>query len=90
MMFVDGRFFITGTPGRRDWLANLRANSALVVHLHAQPPADVAAHAFEVIDEPTRLLVIGHVTAGWYRSQSTPDELLANAPMVEVMFGAAS
>ena len=26
MLDVDGRFFITGTPGRRDWLANLLAD----------------------------------------------------------------
>ena len=36
MLDVDGRFFITGTPGRRDWLANLGADPALVVHLKRQ------------------------------------------------------
>jgi len=33
MMHVDGRFFITGTPGPRDWMANLKADPRLVVHL---------------------------------------------------------
>jgi deazaflavin-dependent oxidoreductase (nitroreductase family) len=33
MLDIDGRFFITGTPGPRDWLANLRANPSLTVHL---------------------------------------------------------
>ena len=28
---VDGRFIITGTPGTRDWLANIRANPAVVI-----------------------------------------------------------
>jgi deazaflavin-dependent oxidoreductase (nitroreductase family) len=86
MMVVDQRFFITGTPGPRDWLANLRANSELVVHLNTTPPLDVAARATEVTDEPTRRLVIGHVSANWYRNQSSVDELLAKAPMVEVVF----
>ena len=29
MLDVDGRYFITGTPGRRDWLANLSADPKL-------------------------------------------------------------
>jgi hypothetical protein len=58
----------------------------LVVHLNTTPPLDVAARATEVTDEATRRLVIGHVGAAWYRSQSSVDELLANAPMVEVVF----
>jgi hypothetical protein len=36
MLDVDGRFFITGTPGRRDWLANVIAYPDLVVHLKRQ------------------------------------------------------
>ena len=30
---VDGRFIITGTPGRRDWVANLRADPRLTLHV---------------------------------------------------------
>ena len=60
MMDVDGRFFITGTPGRRDWLANLRANP--------------------------RRSVIEHLAATWYRGQTSVDDLVTNAPMVEIAF----
>ena len=38
MLDVDGRFFITGTPGPRDWLANLLADPSLVVHLKRRGP----------------------------------------------------
>jgi deazaflavin-dependent oxidoreductase (nitroreductase family) len=87
MMVVDDRFFITGTPGRRDWLANLRANGELVVHLK-DGRTDLPAHATEVTDEPARRLVLEHLTTRWYRGQSSIEDLIANAPMVEVRFDA--
>ena len=85
---VDGRFFITGTPGRRDWLANLRADPHLTVHLKQQAGVDLDATATEVADEPTRRAVIEHLSAHWYRGQTSVDDLVANAPMVEVDFTA--
>ncbi|MEY2404600.1 MAG: hypothetical protein QOD38_2151 [Acidimicrobiaceae bacterium] len=84
MLDVDGRFFITGTPGRRDWLANLRANAQLTVHLKSGESADLAARAVEVTDDATRRSVIEHLAATWYRGQAPVDDLVTNAPMVEV------
>jgi deazaflavin-dependent oxidoreductase (nitroreductase family) len=86
MMVVDDRFFITGTPGPRDWLANLRAHPEFVVHLKGSEPLDLDAVASEVVDEPTRRLVLEHLTTTWYRGQVPLDELVATAPMVEVSF----
>ena len=54
MLDIDGRFFITGTPGRRDWLANLMAEPRLTVHLKQLAHVDLSAHAHTVEDEPTR------------------------------------
>ena len=85
-MVIDDRFFITGTPGRRDWLANLQANPELVVHLKQSAQLELPAKAAEVKDEPTRRLVIEHLAASWYRGQTSIDDLVANAPMVEVTF----
>lgn len=84
MMDIDGRLFITGTPGRRDWLANLRANPAMTVHLKRHAQRDLQANAAEVTDTPTRQRVIQHLAAEWYRGQAPIDELVATAPMVEV------
>jgi deazaflavin-dependent oxidoreductase (nitroreductase family) len=84
MLAIDGRFFITGTPGRRDWLANLRAEPALVVHAAGE---DLPARATVVRDEATRRLVLEHVTARWYRGQTSVDDLIATAPMVEIHLG---
>ena len=89
MMAVEDRFFITGTPGRRDWLANLRANPALVVRLKRSAGLDLPARASEVKDERTRRRVIEHLAASWYRGQTSIDDLVEKAPMVEIMFDAA-
>jgi deazaflavin-dependent oxidoreductase (nitroreductase family) len=86
MLDVDGRFFITGTPGPRDWLANLVADPRLVVHLQRRAECDLPARAHRVDDDPTRRLVLEHLSAHWYRSQTPIDELVATAPMVEVIF----
>ena len=86
MLDVDGRYFITGTPGKRDWLANLSAEPRLTVHLKRHAHRDVPAHAEPVSDDATRRQVIEHLSARWYRGQTSTDELVAQAPMVEVTF----
>lgn len=86
MLDVDGRFFITGTPGRRDWLANVLDDPSVVVHLKRRARLDVDARAKPVTDLVTRRQVLEHLTARWYRSQSPLDDLVAAAPMVEVTF----
>jgi deazaflavin-dependent oxidoreductase (nitroreductase family) len=86
MLDVDGRCFITGTPGRRDWLANLRADPSLTVHLKRHAHLDLEAHATLVEDDSTRRRVLEHLSATWYRGQTPIDELVASAPMVEVTF----
>ena len=86
MLDVDGRYFITGTPGRRDWLANLLADPALTVHLKRRAGVDVSGRATPVRDDDTRRRVIEHLAATWYRSQTPVDDLVAQAPMVEVTF----
>jgi hypothetical protein len=83
---VDGRSFITGTPGPRAWLANLLADPALTVHLKQSVPADLPATARIVTDEATRRHVLSHPAASWYRSQVPLEQLVASAPMVELTF----
>lgn len=86
MLDVDGRFFITGTPGPRDWIANLRADPRLVIHLKRGAQRDLDARAEPVTDEVTRRRVLEHLSARWYLSQSALVDLVAAAPMVEVTF----
>ena len=86
MLDVDGRFFITGTPGRRDWLANLIDEPRLVVHLKRRADLDLPARAEVVTDATTRRRVVEHLSAHWYRTQSPVDDLVETSPMVEVTF----
>jgi deazaflavin-dependent oxidoreductase (nitroreductase family) len=86
MLDIDGRFYITGTPGRRDWLANLLVEPRLVVHLKRHAHVDLDARADPVTDPGTRRLVLEHASARWYRGQSPLTDLVATAPMVEVTF----
>jgi deazaflavin-dependent oxidoreductase (nitroreductase family) len=86
---VDGRVYITGTPGRRDWIANLRANPAMTFHVKERARADLAARA-TVIDEPAeRRRVMGRIMRenNWFRSQQfNLDEWVAGSPLVAVDF----
>jgi deazaflavin-dependent oxidoreductase (nitroreductase family) len=86
LLSIDGRWFITGTPGPRAWLANLLADPRLTVHLKQAVHADLPATARPVTDEPTRRQVLAHAAATWYRGQSPLEELIADAPLVELTF----
>lgn len=54
MLDVDGRFFITGTSGRQDWIEDLEANSNLIVHLQRHGHVDLVARAVHVDEAATR------------------------------------
>jgi deazaflavin-dependent oxidoreductase (nitroreductase family) len=78
---VDGRFIVTGTPGRRDWLANVRANPSVIVHASGHDLPGVAA---EIVDEGFRRRVFGEPHTRWYRTQSELEALVTTAPMIEI------
>ena len=86
MLHIDGRYFITGTPGPRDWLANLAAHPDFTVHLKQRVHADLPARATLVTDRETRRTVLAHAAATWYRGEAALDDLVSSSPMVEVTF----
>ena len=81
---IGDRFVITGTPGPRDWLANIRAEPRLTLH---RPTGDVEATATEVTDDAVRAEVIDHPDTGWYVGQAERQHLIDAAPMIEVRSG---
>jgi deazaflavin-dependent oxidoreductase (nitroreductase family) len=84
---VNGRTYITGTPGPRDWYANLLANPHFTFHLKQSTQADLPAHARPVLDEAERQRILSDASMGWYHSQvNSLDELVAGSPLVEVVF----
>ena len=81
---VDGRFIITGTPGRRDWLANVRANPSVTV---SAGNGAFEGTATEIDDVRFRRRVFTDPQIGWYRTQAELDHLVGTAPMIEIAFG---
>lgn len=79
---VGGRFIITGTPGRRDWLANVRANPRVVIGVQG---TQIEATAHEVVDSELRELVFSRNETSWYSTQSEFRHLVDKAPMIEVV-----
>lgn len=82
---IGGRYVITGTPGPRDWYANLLADDRLTVHL-PQPLLDLPAVAVPIEDEAFRRSVFTAPHISWYATQTELDVLVEDAPMVEVRF----
>lgn len=79
----EDRFIITGTPGPRDWLANIQANPNVVIHVDGQ---DLMATAEPVDDAEFRRRFFEARQASWYKSQAGLERLVGHAPMVEVTF----
>ena len=80
---VDGRFIITGTPGRRDWLANVKSDPRVIVHVDSQ---DINATASVVADADFRRSIFVQRNTSWYRSQDEFDVLVRTAPVIELHF----
>lgn len=78
---VGHAFYITGTPGPRDWFANLAADPTITVHT---PDGDFAGRATVVNDPDTRRAVLTDPQLQWYQSRSELEKLVADAPMVHV------
>jgi len=86
---IDGRYFITGRPGRkRDWQANLRATPDFTVHLKNGVVADVPARARLISDEDERAEVLYRIlTEGWGNESAKANHILPDwvvkAPLIE-------
>lgn len=78
---VGGRFIITGTPGPRDWYANLLADPRIIIHAGGFDHPGTAA---PVTDPEFRTAVFTDPQTSWYTDQTGLAHLVATAPMVEV------
>jgi deazaflavin-dependent oxidoreductase (nitroreductase family) len=75
-----GVVYLTGTPGRRDWYANLKANPQFTIHLKRGVQADLPARARPIEDPAERRAVFQKL-----RPEQV-DAWTADAPLVEVEF----
>ncbi len=51
---VDDQIYLTGSPGRRDWYANLLHNPEFTFHLKQSVVADLPAKAAPITDPDER------------------------------------
>ncbi|KRB45079.1 hypothetical protein [Terrabacter sp. Root181] len=81
---VDAQIVLTGTPGSRHWLANLRGHREAVLHL-GEPVSDLQVVADEVTDPATRRHVVEQAwrIQPWYAAQAySIDDWVSASPMV--------
>ena len=82
----DGRIFLSGSPGTRDWYANLLAKPEFTFHLKGSVQADLPAIAHPVTDETERRKVMPSILDDLGRGSGDLEELIARSPLVEVEF----
>ncbi|MEE9262030.1 MAG: nitroreductase/quinone reductase family protein [Dehalococcoidia bacterium] len=80
---VDGKLFISGSPGRRDWYANLVAEPNFTFHLKDSVRADLPAKATPIRDPNQRR----EIFSGIFKKPGGERDLeawLQGSPLVEV------
>jgi deazaflavin-dependent oxidoreductase (nitroreductase family) len=78
---IDGRLYITGTPGARSWYANLLAHPDFTFHLKESAQADLPARATP-IEGDEKAHVLAAIAASLPGSGVRFD--VSTSPLVEV------
>lgn len=87
---LDGTLWLTGKPPfPRDWIANLRANPAMTVHLKRGVTADLQARGTVITDPKVKAEVIYRARVeGWKADpeivKADMDTWVASAPLARV------
>ncbi len=82
---VDGRVYISGTPGKRDWYANLIAHPEFTFHLKQSTKANLRAHATPVTDPVRRREIMAKIVRNTENARDL-DKWVSGSPLVEVTF----
>jgi deazaflavin-dependent oxidoreductase (nitroreductase family) len=85
---LGGRIYITGSPGRKSWYANMLAHPEFTFHLKQSARADLPARARPITDEAERRQVFSGILPRVGRTLSDLDEWVEGSPLVEVEFQA--
>jgi deazaflavin-dependent oxidoreductase (nitroreductase family) len=81
---IDGRIYLSGRPGRRDWYANLVATPELTLHLRDDSmTVDLPARARPITDPAERRQILEPIAAAW---RIGPGLMVASSPLVELLF----
>jgi deazaflavin-dependent oxidoreductase (nitroreductase family) len=82
---VDDQIYLTGSPGRRDWYANLLANPDFTFHLKQSVAADLPARATPITDPAERRAIFACILSDLGGTQDL-EAWLAGSPLMAVRF----
>ena len=90
----EERIYLSGLPGRRGWLANLKATPRFTFHLKHGVRVDLAATARVVVDEQERRRAFTHFVADINQDhdparigrKTSVEDWLAGSPLVHMVF----
>ena len=80
---LEGKIYITGTPGRRDWYANLLAHPDFTFHLKESIQAELSARARPIAEMAERRQVLSGIMKKLGRDDDL-DARLEGSPLIEV------
>lgn len=83
---LDGRLFITGLPGRRDWYANLLAHPEFTFHLKESVQADLPARAIPILDKARRRDILARILQKLGGNRDL-ESRVEGSPLIEVKLG---
>jgi hypothetical protein len=82
---VDDDIYITGTPGPRDWYANVLDNREFTFHLKEGVQADLSARARPITDDTEKREVLTAILQRLDRSDQL-DTWVERSPLIQVEF----
>jgi hypothetical protein len=82
----DGRTFLSGSPGTRDWYANLVIHPEFTYHLKGSAQADLPAVARPITDEAERREVVAGILDDLGRGSGNLEQWVASSPLAEIEF----
>jgi deazaflavin-dependent oxidoreductase (nitroreductase family) len=82
---VEDRIYITGSPGKRDWYANLLADPSFTFHLKESHKADLPARAIPITDPAERRRVTAQIVGPDY-DRDKFEARIKGSPLIEVIF----
>lgn len=82
---MDDEIYLTGSPGRRDWYANLVQNPHFTFHLKQSVVADLPATAAPITDPAEREAILRRILSD-LGGRRDLDAWLAGSPLMRVRF----
>jgi hypothetical protein len=80
---LDGRLYLTGTPGSRAWYANLRAHPDFTFHLKESARADLPARATPILETTERRTILARILDSLGHGRDL-EAWVRESPLVEV------